>query len=458
LVLAGVIGLLVAVKHFEGKAKIGTSVAGEDVAGQTVDQVRATVQRLGSGMQLTTELGGKTVQFDMGKLGVTLDAQKTVDQVMAASAGWWPMHVANVPLALNFNPDKMQQALDDAFVVAADRPKDAAVSLEVTTDAGSSSFSNVKFAVTPSVQGKTVDTAPVTAALTAMAGGRKPSTVPLSTLTIDPPITTDKASSAADKADQMSKGQFKFTSGNKSYSLQQAEVAPWLTFTPNDAAGQIAVGVDQAAVAAGLPGILNAEVATPPVNQQVLYSPEGQQIAVDSPGKDGTQVANPDKIVQAMVTALSSQQPLSMSVSTVTKAFGTDKVPVGGAYDQPNGSKWIEINQTTFQVIMWEGTTKIHQFTCVTGAPKTPTIDGTFYVYIKYASKDMRGTNADGSTWFAGGVQWVCFFIRGFAIHAAPWRATFGYRASHGCVNLSTANAKIVYDWAPVGTRVVVHW
>jgi lipoprotein-anchoring transpeptidase ErfK/SrfK len=28
---------------------------------------------------------------------------------------------------------------------------------------------------------------------------------------------------------------------------------------------------------------------------------------------------------------------------------------------------------------------------------------------------------------------------------------------SHGCVNLPTDNAQWLYDWAPLGTTVVVH-
>jgi len=69
----------------------------------------------------------------------------------------------------------------------------------------------------------------------------------------------------------------------------------------------------------------------------------------------------------------------------------------------------------------------------------------------------MRGENADGTNYEAPDVPWVTYFYRGYALHGAPWRSSFGYSGSHGCVNLPVSVAKQVYDFAPLGTPVVVH-
>ena len=44
------------------------------------------------------------------------------------------------------------------------------------------------------------------------------------------------------------------------------------------------------------------------------------------------------------------------------------------------------------------------------------------------------------------------------AIHGTYWRSNFGERGSNGCVGLSDADAKTVFDWAPEGTRIKIHY
>jgi lipoprotein-anchoring transpeptidase ErfK/SrfK len=50
------------------------------------------------------------------------------------------------------------------------------------------------------------------------------------------------------------------------------------------------------------------------------------------------------------------------------------------------------------------------------------------------------------------------YFFADFAIHGAYWRSSFGYSASHGCVNVPVADSAWLYAWAPIGTRVEVHY
>jgi lipoprotein-anchoring transpeptidase ErfK/SrfK len=51
-------------------------------------------------------------------------------------------------------------------------------------------------------------------------------------------------------------------------------------------------------------------------------------------------------------------------------------------------------------------------------------------------------------------------------IHALPirpdgtvmWGGFLGQKASYGCVILSNQAAKLIYDWADIGTRVDIHY
>ncbi|MEG2311382.1 MAG: DUF5011 domain-containing protein, partial [Bacilli bacterium] len=57
---------------------------------------------------------------------------------------------------------------------------------------------------------------------------------------------------------------------------------------------------------------------------------------------------------------------------------------------------------------------------------------------------------------------WLRFTSSQIGLHDAPWRSYFGGSAyigngSHGCVNLPYYTARIIYQNAPIGTRVVVY-
>lgn len=64
------------------------------------------------------------------------------------------------------------------------------------------------------------------------------------------------------------------------------------------------------------------------------------------------------------------------------------------------------------------------------------------------------GTGAD-----AYDLGWIPYNLRFYPhiyIHYAPWHNNFGYVISHGCVNVALENIKWIYEWASVGTPVIV--
>jgi lipoprotein-anchoring transpeptidase ErfK/SrfK len=80
------------------------------------------------------------------------------------------------------------------------------------------------------------------------------------------------------------------------------------------------------------------------------------------------------------------------------------------------------------------------------------TIRGAFAVAHKYDRERMTGPGYDTPD-----VPWTMYFKWGFAIHGAYWHNNFGTPVSHGCVNMRLHEAKVLYEWAEVGTEVVVH-
>ena len=73
----------------------------------------------------------------------------------------------------------------------------------------------------------------------------------------------------------------------------------------------------------------------------------------------------------------------------------------------------------------------------------------------------MRGDGeitSDLNAYELPGVPWVSYFYShtGVAFHGTYWHDGYGFRKSHGCVNLSPKDSAWLYNWAKVGTPVYV--
>ncbi|HTS99624.1 MAG TPA: L,D-transpeptidase family protein [Streptosporangiaceae bacterium] len=89
-----------------------------------------------------------------------------------------------------------------------------------------------------------------------------------------------------------------------------------------------------------------------------------------------------------------------------------------------------------------------------TGAPATPTPDGTFPVYLRNRSQVMRGLMPDGTP-YADPVQFVSFFSGDYAVHSMS-RPSYGSPQSLGCVELPLSEARTVWPYLTYGTLVTV--
>jgi lipoprotein-anchoring transpeptidase ErfK/SrfK len=68
------------------------------------------------------------------------------------------------------------------------------------------------------------------------------------------------------------------------------------------------------------------------------------------------------------------------------------------------------------------------------------------------------GSKAAGDYFYLPNVEYISWFYGEYSIHGAYWNKFIGVKStSHGCVNMTNADASFIYDWAPVGTKVVIH-
>lgn len=118
-----------------------------------------------------------------------------------------------------------------------------------------------------------------------------------------------------------------------------------------------------------------------------------------------------------------------------------------------DGRRWIEVNLTDQTLTAWQGDVAIIYTTISSGLPGTPTVTGWYQIGTKYQAQRMTGPGYD-----LPGVPWVMYFYGSYAIHGAYWHNNFGTPMSRGCVNMRVDEAQFLYNWAPAGTEVYVHY
>ena len=150
--------------------------------------------------------------------------------------------------------------------------------------------------------------------------------------------------------------------------------------------------------------------------------------------------------VPGRVTQPSPQQP---NVPATPPSSGVSQ-------NAPTTGKWIDVDITRQTITAYQGTTPLKSVLVSTGVAWHPTPIGHYKVYMKIASQTMSG-GSGADAYYLPGVPWVMYFTGAYAIHGTYWHQNFGRPMSHGCVNLTIADAKWFYDWAEIGTPVVTH-
>lgn len=117
----------------------------------------------------------------------------------------------------------------------------------------------------------------------------------------------------------------------------------------------------------------------------------------------------------------------------------------------PFPGRWIRVDLSDQELVAYEGERPVLRTLVSTGRPQTPTVLGTYRIYLKLRSQTMTGPG-----YRLPHVPYVMYFYKGYALHGTYWHNNFGRPMSHGCVNLPTSIAEQLYHWAEIGTPVVV--
>ncbi len=375
------------------------------------------------------------------ELGVVFDLVPPVSQ--AYSLGRWaPLDQwfqtwtfgRTVPLNYTWTTDGLEAYLGKVIDDIGQPP----INPEVT-------FTNGTFVVSREQSGLVIDGESVQAQLRpAVLLGRSAS------LTLDPrvqwpPVDAQDYSDAITQATSLISQPLELRVGDQIYPIDPSTLASWFDF---EVVGEnrVSLAVDQSAVGAYLL-TLAKDINRDPQPQQVLVSQN--KVEVIKPGEPGRALAI-SGAVERVVAAV-------MSVNTTSLELPMNDVPPNTDYaaipPAPIASgKVISVDLTKQHEYVYQDNVLVYSSKISSGINDwTPT--GNFKVYAKTKKQKMSGPD-----YYVPNVPDILWFKGDYSLHGVYWHNDFGIRPrSHGCVGQPLDTAAWLFDWAEVGTPVVIY-
>jgi len=163
---------------------------------------------------------------------------------------------------------------------------------------------------------------------------------------------------------------------------------------------------------------------------------------------------------QGTTTFLVGEDGRHYRAGDVTKLVARDKPA-----DVADSEKWLDIDLAAQTLVAYVGSKPVFATLVSTGRIKdeldplknfeTPT--GEFRITSKHLSATMDGDHAIDGPYSIEDVPYVMYFQLAYALHSAFWHNGFGRPRSHGCINLSPADARWVFNFVEPALPVPWH-
>jgi hypothetical protein len=117
--------------------------------------------------------------------------------------------------------------------------------------------------------------------------------------------------------------------------------------------------------------------------------------------------------------------------------------------ERPEGisGRWVAVDLYEQTLVAYEDDIPVFATLVSSGLPTHETQEGVFNVWASMPSDGMSGAAGAPSAYALQSVPWVMYFDGGISLHGTYWHDLFGYRQSHGCVNLTISDAKWLFHW-----------
>ncbi|PWG00051.1 L,D-transpeptidase [Levilactobacillus bambusae] len=170
-----------------------------------------------------------------------------------------------------------------------------------------------------------------------------------------------------------------------------------------------------------------------------------------------------NKSTKAHQAADTAKQTVKVKKTAQPKEINWRKPSETKPYPKLKKSDWLDVDTKKERVYVKRGDKTLYTMYCSTGVGKNKTPHGTFHI------QEERGTFFYNKESKEGAKYWVSWKDHGiYLFHTVPTDSKGNYikseaeelgknAASHGCIRLSVADAKWVYEKVPYGMKVVIH-
>ncbi len=119
--------------------------------------------------------------------------------------------------------------------------------------------------------------------------------------------------------------------------------------------------------------------------------------------------------------------------------------------ERPEGvgpdEKWVAVDLYEQNLVAYEGDTPVFATLVATGLPPYDTNEGLFSVWANLPVDPMSGATGAPEAYALQSVPYVMYFDEGISLHGSYWHNYYGYRQSHGCVNMTISDSRWLYQW-----------
>jgi hypothetical protein len=135
-----------------------------------------------------------------------------------------------------------------------------------------------------------------------------------------------------------------------------------------------------------------------------------------------------------------------------------------GAAPHDYTGRWLDVSLSgAARVVAYEEDASVRSFYAIKGTARYPTPPGTWSIVRRVANEIMDSTTvgiprtAPGGYYLKNVLYTQYFRGTGESLHYNWWSAAWGTPGSHGCLGLSLADSRWLWDWASIGTPVSIH-
>ena len=121
---------------------------------------------------------------------------------------------------------------------------------------------------------------------------------------------------------------------------------------------------------------------------------------------------------------------------------------------------WTEVDLYEQTFAAYEGDRMVYATLISSGLNRWPTREGLFQVWDRWREYKMSGAEGQVDYYFLEDIPYIMYFdeLMGIALHGTYWHDRFGYKHSHGCVNMPIKDAEWTFNWSAEAPNELWVW